>query len=469
MTLDDLKAAILADELARHNAANAALVARVGEYAAAQAPAETIVRPGDSLQTAMDGFGRIRVRPGVYEGAFLLRSHTALTLEEGVELRSGTTSAIRAGLGLVDATVVGGRMFGGPGSAGVVQLGLNTSDQAHLADVPRGIRFIGTVIPSHRGRRAFEINATDVELVGCQALDVYDPGGQDSQALSILNTPGAIKVLGGVYQGASENAMLGGDEMKLAGGVEITGVLFDGTIFEKPFAWRVAGIPVKNLFEIKRGHDIAVRNCTGVGCWQSGQFGHAVVVTPCNGGTIRDVLFEGNRWSNVANAIQMTGRNDDSVTPEATRHVWFVRDRFDVDTGLTKPTATVSLFGRLAQVQQEAEDLSLEGVIFTGVVGSSTIYWSNASVMTPDGVTKRAALNPKRLTMRGCRVMIRPVGATSYGLNFGGATNASNLGYFSDGATIEDNVFTGNPAMAPKLPASNRWVSAEEFAALIAA
>lgn len=313
VTLEELYAQLIADADARHEAAVSQITSRFVEYRGAQAPPVAIVQAGESLQAALDAGGPVRLENGVVAvGTFRLRSGTRLTLGAGATLQGGPGPTLLVPCGTSDIEVVGNddAMIRSSGEI-VALLGENTDRQTTLDAVPRNIRLRNLTCPTHRGKRVFEVNATQVLLDLCVVRDHWDIGLQDSQAIGILNSPGDVTVTGGVFETASENIMIGGDKLKLTGGVRPTGFRFDGVRLTKPLSWRSDGVKrqVKNLFELKDGEDVTLSRSVLENHWQEAQPGWSVVITPRTGGAIRNVTIHDCSIRNVPAGFNITGHN----------------------------------------------------------------------------------------------------------------------------------------------------------------
>jgi hypothetical protein len=141
--------------------------------------------------------------------------------------------------------------------------------------------------------------------------DHWDTDLSDSQAIGILNTPGDVTVTGGLFETASENILIGGDHLKLTGGVRPTGFHFDGVRLTKPPVWRTDGIKraVKNLFELKDGEEVQLSRSVLEHHWQDAQPGWSVVITPRTGGGIRNVTISDCSIRDVPAGFNITGHN----------------------------------------------------------------------------------------------------------------------------------------------------------------
>lgn len=193
----------------------------------------------------------------------------------------------------------------------VCLLGRNELTQTDLSVVPTKIKIDKLFISGHRGKRGVEINAKDVVIANSTIKDLYDPEKLDSQCILIMNTPGNIVVSNCHLEGAVENLMVGGDSMKLTGDVHPTNILVENCMFTKDLAWKGnTAIPVKNLFELKDGHNVTVRNCKFSNSWKSAQDGYCFTFTPRRGGTLRNVLIENCEVENVGAICNITGFDD---------------------------------------------------------------------------------------------------------------------------------------------------------------
>ena len=189
------------------------------------------------------------------------------------------------------------------------QLGVNGTSQNTVELAPDDITFARLVSEGHRGKRVFDVNAGQVLFRDCVVRDCYSPEGNDSQAICVLNGPGPVTIEGGYLEAASENVMVGGDSMKIPGCVPTT-ITIRGVTFSKPLAWKTAGTPkVKNLLELKTGHDVLVRDCAFSNSWASAQDGYCFMFTPKNGGSLRNVRVEDCTVRDVSAILNITGHD----------------------------------------------------------------------------------------------------------------------------------------------------------------
>lgn len=448
-TIEGLRVEMLADLEARYLGGRDAVNARIDAYLAAQAPPETVVQAGGNLQAALDAGGSIRLEGGAtYGGNFEIRTPGTILHAHGASLVGNAAPALSV---RASDVVVNGGIYGTSSFNAVVRLGLNTSDQATPESVPRRITLAGLSVPSFRGVRGFEINAADVAVESCEALDIYDPAGKDSQGLAILNSLGRVTIRGGRYQAGSMPILIGGDTMKIPGAMPEDIVIEDLEV-SRPIAWMTDGVTrkVKNLIEAKTSRRLRISRVRGSGSWRDGQSGFALLFTPASGGLVEDVLVEDCVFSEVANGIQITGRNDGSITPQATRGIRILRTRFTVD----KDLGGSGLYGRFLHVQQEAEDFTAEDCVVTGNVGTSIILGARGTVMNPDGTTRTAG-PMRRLELRR-NWLACPASGSTYGLMLDGGANGSlATQYVTELLDVSGNTFGGAAsAMRTNFPAN---------------
>jgi hypothetical protein len=328
---------------------------------------------------------------------------------------------------------------------GVVQLGDNSATtQGTLAAVPTGIVVDSVTIPTHRGKAGFEIHATAVQLINCSAYDVWDPGLSDSKAIWIHNTPGGIIVTGGHFESGSENIMIGGDSVKIPGNTP-TDILIDGATFQKPLSWQTDGInrSVKNLFEVKAGRNVTLRNSTLDGSWVASQTGFAVVITPKNANIVDGVLVEDCVVRNAGALVQLMGLDYNTVTPQATRNVVFRRVQF------TLSKAQFGGLGGLATMTGGMKDVTFDQCSGTHDGSQMVISDSNATYGQQGPVT-----------ITGCTMPTGQYGLKADGINYGDALAAGSV-YIGQElliGSIAGNTFSGAPSRFKTNFPLNTWV-----------
>jgi hypothetical protein len=315
---------------------------------------------------------------------------------------------------------------------GVVQLGDNSSTTQGSVDVvPKNLVVRNVTIPTHRGKAGFEIHATDVDLIDCSAYDVWDPGLSDSKAIWIHNTPGVVRVTGGHFEAGSENVMIGGDSVKIPGNTP-TNITIDGVILQKPLSWQTDGVnrAVKNLFEIKAGRNVILRNSVLDGSWVASQTGWAVVITPKNANIVDGVLVEGCTVKNVGGLVQLMGLDYNTITPQATRNVVFR------NCDITVSKAQFGGQGCLSTMTGGMKDITFDNIRGT---------FDGSQLVISDSTAAYGQQGP--LTITGCSLPTGQYGLKADGVNYGDPLLAGSV-YIGQElliGSISGNTFTGAP------------------------
>lgn len=296
------------------------------------------------------------------------------------------------------------------GIQSVIRIGANDSTQTSTSIEPYNITLRNVKIPTHRGKRGFEINARDVLMEDCEVRDTWSTALADSQGIAIYNSSGSIVVRGGYYAAGSENVLIGGDTMKMVG-TEVTNVIFENVTLHKPLSWKTDGINrvVKNLFELKRGNYITLRNSTLDGSWVAAQTGFAIVLTPTWEGRVTNITIEDSIITNVGAGVQILGRSYAYFTPARTS-LTFQRNNVTINHTLFGGT------GRLATIEAEPDFIRFFDNTWT-LTGTSLITFGWGTVMEKDG-SKHAGGPMTEFTMTGNTGSVR-----QYGLNFLGYPN----------------------------------------------
>jgi hypothetical protein len=372
------------------------------------------------LQARLDAGGTIDLRDGAaYESeGFVIRRSGTVLRGHGASLAGTARSAIYIPPGVNDVSISDVTVTATWLNA-VVTCGDNSpATQSSAAQVPQRITFTNVVIPTHRGKRGFEINCA-ATLVNSKALDIWAPTLQDSQGIAVLNTCGPVTVRGGEYVAASENIMIGGDTLKVQGCIQ-SDVTVEGVDLHKPDSWRTDGTKraVKNLFEVKSGRRVKLVDSTLSGSWRASQDGWAIVITPKNGNYIEDVLIDNVTVTNVGGGIQLLGKDNNSTTPQATSGVVVKNSRFTISKA----------------------DYGGRGVLALLVGGMKDVTWDHV-VATHDGtamVVVDAQVPSGPWTMRASEVNTGAYGIQAPGANFGVPGYAGR----ELEARMEGNVFT---------------------------
>ena len=273
---------------------------------------ETLVNNAGDLQAALTAGGNVALAPGLTcqngSGYQFDTPATSLRGQEGSNVVGETNPALRVPIDIddvgIESLVVACTSYDT-----VVRIGKNDTGQTTVGQAPDGVKIQELSSSGHRGKRALEINACNVEIRNCDIRDLYAPNKQDSQAIWIGNCPGPVLIEDCYLEAASENILVGGDKMKIPN-CRPTGITIRRSTFTKPIAWKGnTNIPCKNLIELKDGHDVLIQQCTLTNSWASGQDGYGFMFTPKNGGSLRNVLVEDCTMSEVGAIVNITGHD----------------------------------------------------------------------------------------------------------------------------------------------------------------
>jgi hypothetical protein len=398
------------------------------------------VRTGGELEKALAGGGIIELQAGATFEAprFTVRKSGTVIRGQGATLK-GT-----AGPGLyippsLSSITVSDLSVESAGNQAAVQCGDNGPTQTSVAQQPKDIVFEKVTIPQHRGKRGFEINCA-ARLLDSRALDVYSPAALDSQAIGILNTCGPVSVAGGEYVAASENVLVGGDSLKITDCPEnvVADLTFDRLTLSKPDSWRTDGVrrSTKNLFELKAGKRVTLKNSTLTGSWKDGQDGWAIVITPRNGAFIEEVVIDGVTVDRAGGGIQFLGVSRGNSTPRATNGVAIRNSKFTIS---------------------KAENGG-RGILALYVEGMLDSTWDNVTA-TFDGpaiVQADSKVPQGPFVMRNSRMNTGRLAVQAPGANFGSRAPEKYAGRALT-TVFEGNTFRGAPAAFRKLYPKNTF------------
>lgn len=432
------------------SAVRTALASELGSHP----PERRIVRAGENLQAALDARGVVELEAGVtWEGIFVVPSNVRV-IGNGATLRGERATTLMVPPGTHDVVVDDIYVYSTHPDA--ISIGENTDKQTRVEDAPVNVRFQRVRVPRHNGKRAFSIHGRHVELLDCEALDVWSEAGQDSQGWYIGNAPGPVTIRGGLWSAGSEIGLIGGDRTRIPGLIPAD-ILVEATRMFRPLSWQTDGVKrkVKNIFEAKTGHRVRVVGNEMDGCWKDAQpLGAAFMLTPTLdgatantpevGGDIRDVVIQDNIVRNVGQIFVATGRDYQTVTPGRTTGLQVVGNHF------TCSRALFGGFGQLAQFTRGVGAVVFDDNDFVGD-GTSLIWTYRESVLEMDGVHYPSP-NIPRVVLTGNRMTVG-----KYGLMFDGVSNAREWPASVDVLDVTGNTFTGSKDMRSRFP-DNAWV-----------
>lgn len=419
-----------------------------------------------TVQSALNAGGTVHLKPDtIYTGPFTLRAGTNLVGHGATIVGPSNIQAleISASNVMVSDVVVASTHVNR-----AIMIGHNDTSQSTLASVPDNITLTRVSVPTYRGKAAIEVNGSHVSLIDCVVADAYDPGGQDSKAVVILNTPGPVLVQGGSYSAGSEVILVGGDVMKIPGVVP-SDITIRNTVLWRPLAWhteidpatglRTKKYKVKNLLEFKTGHHLVAQWLTLDGSWADSQDGSAIVITPHSGGDIHDVLIEDVFVDHVGGCFQFMGQEYAGIPTPAPLSEVVVRR-----LTCTASKATFGGRGIFALLTGEPASITIEDTV--GVIdGSSLFLYDPGKVLTGvDNVTTRPGGAMGSLTVTGGFYV-----AGAYSFMMAGVPNAGPTTRGAVPLTVTGNTFAGAAsALKTNLPL-NTFVDRATFDALLAA
>lgn len=378
---------------------------------------------GQALQAALDQRGVIDLEAGVtYTAASFVLSPGTTIRGHGAKLQGLGGPALYIPPS-VDNVSISDVVLTSTGDQQVVRCGDNSSTtQSATSSVPLGIAFTNISIPTFRGKRGFELNCS-ATLTNVKVLDVWHPNALDSQAVAILNTCGPVNITGGTFVAASENIMIGGDKIKVP--CVQSDITIDGATLSKPESWRTDGVNrgVKNLFEVKAGRRVTLKNSKLSGSWKAGQTGYAVLITPKNANYIQGVTLDNVTIDRVGAGFQFMGKDYNSVTPKVTSGI-VVRN-----THITVNSATYGGPGHLALFVDGMLDVLWDNITAT-FDGSSIAFADSGTPMGP-------------FTIRNSKLPTGRYGIQAPGANYG------NVGYVGREfkTVFEGNTFLVSPTL----------------------
>lgn len=251
-----------------------------------------------------------------------------------------------------------------------------------LASLPNNITVDRCYIhgdPAVGGRRGVLMNGSSIAVIDSYLSD-FKEIGVDSQALLTFNSPGPLKIFNNYLEAAGENFMAGGGDPKISNMVP-SDIEVRRNYFFKPLAWINQSWSVKNLFELKNAQRVLVEGNTFENSWPAAQIGFGILVTPRNQeGTApwsvtQDVTFRLNKVINVANGLNVSGRDDLQVS-QVTRRLLFENNLFLV-TRLAGQSGAGA--GRVFQVLFGPVDVTIRHntALITAVSGGTASFWDN--------------------------------------------------------------------------------------------
>ncbi|HEY7543802.1 MAG TPA: right-handed parallel beta-helix repeat-containing protein, partial [Blastocatellia bacterium] len=326
-------------------------------------------------------------------------------------------------------------------NSNLIKLGTNGSWQTRSEQAPEDIIFDrcymhGTA--TGEAFRAVTICATRTGIINCYLSD-FHVRGFEAQAILIANAPGPILIENNYVEGAGENLMSGGVDLRIKDLVP-SDITIRRNYFFKPMSWQ--GVwSVKNLFELKTGQRVLIEDNVFENNWVDGQAGWAILFTTRNqsGGNpwsaVRDVTFQNNTIRNVAGVFQILGR-DYNYPSERTERI-VIRGN------------TVDGYG--------SPELGTNGRFLTMVGDSKDVIVQNNSAISPDAITPVVF---DGLPTSGFVFTDNIFSRGSFGVfGSGQSEGKASLDYYAPGYVFLRNVILGGASVAGRYPAGNYFTN----------
>jgi len=177
--------------------------------------------------------------------------------------------------------------------------------------------------PAKGGRRGVAMDGIRIAVIDSHVSDFKEVGA-DTQALCAYNTPGPLKIVNNYLEAAGENVMLGGADPQITNCVP-SDIEIRLNHFFKPLSWMGSSWTVKNLLEFKNARRVLVEKNRFENNWPAAQNGFSLLITPRNQdnkapwSATQDITIRLNRFSNVAQGINILGTDDISPSQRTTR------------------------------------------------------------------------------------------------------------------------------------------------------
>lgn len=270
----------------------------------------------------------------------------------------------------------------------LIKLGTNGSWQTSTEQAPEDIIFDRCYLhglDNVDAFRAVSICGTRIALLNCNISNFHVRGGE-SQAILIANAPGTILIENNEVEGATENLMSGGLDVRIPN-LTPSDITVRRNHFFKPLGWIGKGFGIKNLFELKNARRVLIEQNVFENNWVDGQSGLSILFTPRNqtGGNpwtvVEDITFRNNLILNVAGGFGLIG-HDNNFPSQQTQRIEITGNTI---LGLGNPQ--LGFNGRILQLLDDSKDViftnnSIEGltsapVVFAGLPTLNLIFTDN--------------------------------------------------------------------------------------------
>lgn len=252
-------------------------------------------------------------------------------------------------------------------NSNLIKLGTNGSWQSSIGQAPEDIIFDRCLLDCPDNLQAFRavsICGTRIAFINSYIAGFHVLGGE-TQAILIANTPGPVLIENNFIEGATENLMSGGLDLRIPNLVPSDITVRRNYFYKRP-DWRGRGFGIKNLLELKNAQRVLVEENLFENCWVDGQAGFAIQLTPRNQdganpwATVRDVTFVNNTILNSSAGFNITG-HDDLHSSQQTQRI-LIRG----NTLINFNPASFGNNGRAFQFLYDITDLTVQNNSFAG-------------------------------------------------------------------------------------------------------
>ena len=186
-------------------------------------------------------------------------------------------------------------------------------------------------------KRGIALNSGATHIINSYISDIKAVG-QDSQAICGWNGTGPYLIENNHLEGAGENVMFGGSDPSIPGLVP-SDITIRRNYFTKPLEWRGQRWQVKNAFELKNARRVLVEGNVFEHVWVAAQVGYAILFSTRNQDgrspwtVVEDVTFRYNVIRHAANAINISGYDDNHPSAQGQRYRISHNLVYDIDGG----------------------------------------------------------------------------------------------------------------------------------------
>ncbi|MBL8237050.1 MAG: right-handed parallel beta-helix repeat-containing protein [Bryobacterales bacterium] len=166
-------------------------------------------------------------------------------------------------------------------------------------------------------KRGLFLNTNAFKLTNSHVSD-FKSSIQDGMAVAVCNGPGPYDITNNFLEGAGYGIIFGGCPNGIPE-VAPSDITFRRNHVYKPVAWQKEGWIVKNLFEVKMARRMRIEGNVFENNWLGGQSGFGILFTVRTDGkdrqgqafgVIEDVTFTNNMMINMAQGINILGRDE---------------------------------------------------------------------------------------------------------------------------------------------------------------